>query len=154
MLIGTITDHQSRIASLLGAALWFAVLAGCATAPRPPTEFRGDERAACLEIFRRVDHAVGQAQVGDGMAARLSGFPYLRVNRFLASYAREEMDDAQFAEWMKRLMALATEAYGVELGNLRANEAHQLAQHVGEVNARYIGLHTAISECAERLAAL
>jgi hypothetical protein len=154
MIMGSITTHRSRVAFSIGAALLCAVVAGCATAPQAPAESRVDERAACLEIFRRVDHAVLQAQVSDGMAARVSGFPYLRVNRFLASYARDEMDDAQFRQWMKRLMALGTEAYSVELGNLRADEAHQLAQDLGGINARYTGLDTVITECAERLAAL
>ena len=59
------------------------LLAGCATAPRATIHAGPEEE--CREAFRRVDRAVAAAGVQDGMAARVAGFPYLRVNRFLAS---------------------------------------------------------------------
>ena len=88
------------------------------------------------------------------MAARAAGFPYLRVNRFLASYARENMNDARFAEWMNRMIALGTEAYAVELGNLPADKAEELAHALWNIDARYAWLRPAITECTARLAAL
>jgi hypothetical protein len=100
------------------ALVTLSLLAGCATTPPqpPPT----DLSAICHEVFRRVDRAVAEAGVADGMAARMAGFPYLRVNRFLASYAEEELDDARFGEWVNRMRALGTEAWAVEIANLPA----------------------------------
>ena len=113
-----------------------------------------DERAECIEVFRRVDAAVVRAGVADGMAARVAGFPYLRVNRFLASYAGEEMTAAQFAGWMGRLVALGTDGHAVELGNLAAEDAERLAHDLWEIAERYAWVRQAVAGCAERLAGL
>ena len=134
------------------ALLVCALLGGCVVAPRQHAI--GDERAACLEVFRRVDDAIAQGQVGDGMAARVAGFPYLRANRFLASYARDSLNHAQFADWMSRMIALGTEAYAVEIGNLPADAAEALAHELWKIDARYAWPRPAIAECTERLAAL
>lgn len=131
-----------------------ALLAGCAAAPEQRPAPPLDERAECVEVFRRVDDAVSRAGVADGMTARVAGFPYLRVNRFLASYAREEMSDARFAEWLKRMVALGTEGYTVELGNLSVDEAERLAHALWNVDARHAWTRPAVVECAARLAAL
>ena len=138
----------------LGALLWCAtLLAGCATAPAPRADFK-EEGAACTEVFRRVDQAVARAGVADGMAARVTGFPYLRVNRFLASYAREEMTDARFAEWKDRMIALGSQAYAAELANLPAGSAEELAHELWRIDARHAWPRPAITECTARLAAL
>src|SRR6185295_1884601 len=96
------------------------------------------ERAECLEVLRRVDDAVARAGVADGMAARVAGFPYLRVSRFLASYAGEDLDDARFRDWMGRMVALGREAYAVEVGNLDVAQAETLAHALWDIDARYI----------------
>jgi hypothetical protein len=134
-------------------ALLYAALAGCAVAPaQRPAQL--DERGECVEVFRRVDEAVRRAGVADGLAARVAGFPYLRVDRFLASYAREEMNDAQFAHWMGRMVALGREGYAVELGNLSIEHAERLAHALWSLDARYAWLRPAVAECTDRLAAL
>ena len=79
--------HQSPISRLASSVtLLLALLAGCAVAPRQPAA-TGPE-AQCYEVFLRVDRAVAEAGVQDGMAARVAGFPYLRASRFLASYTQ------------------------------------------------------------------
>lgn len=113
-----------------------------------------------MEFFRRLDEAVVHAGVSDGMAARVAGFPQLRVNRFLASFAQQQMNDAQFADWMNRLFELGEEGYAAELANLPVAEAAQLErelrgfprelQNAGE-GAKVCGgrLNTAIFASAE-----
>ncbi|MGF1612746.1 MAG: hypothetical protein ACFCVA_02210 [Gammaproteobacteria bacterium] len=92
-----------------GAALPLVLmLAGCGTAPpRPPVE---PEVSACLEFLQASDEVVRQAGVGDAQAARVPGFPYLRVNRFLASFAEDDLQDARLEAWMTRLRALDLDA--------------------------------------------
>jgi hypothetical protein len=126
-------------------------LAGCATAPSQPPA--ADPIAICHEVFRRVDGTVAEAGVADGMAARVAGFPYLRVNRFLASYAEEELDDARFAEWMNRMMALGTEAWSIELANLPAERAEVLGHELWKLSTRVAWAGPALVECAGRVAA-
>ena len=99
--------------SHFGAALFCVALAGCAVAPSQ--QYAAGEEVRCHDVFQRVDRAVEEAGVGDGMAARVAGFPYLRASRFLASYARDDLSDAQFDQWVGRMMTLGREAHRVEL---------------------------------------
>ena len=147
---------------LLAPLALSALLGGCALAPpqRPAIIANeaanevADERAECLEVFRRVDAAVARARVADGMAARVADFPYLRVSRFLASYAQEEQSEARFAQWMSRMVALGTDGHTVELGNLTVEQAEALAHELWNIHARYAWARPAVTECAGRLAAL
>lgn len=104
-------------------------------------------------MFRQVDLAVAEAGVGDGMAARVAGFPYLRVTRFLASYAGDEMADAQFAEWMNRMIALGGQAHAIELVNLGGERMEALGHALWRIAPRYAWAGPALAECTERLAA-
>ena len=80
---------------------------------------------------------MAEAGVQDGMAARVAGFPYLRVSRFLASYADEEMSDAQFAEWMNRMIALGRQAHAIEIANLPVDQAEALGHALWEICLLY-----------------
>jgi len=136
----------------LGAALLTsAMLVGCAVAP--PQFVPAGPNAKCHELFRRVDSAVETAGVTDGMAARVEGFPYLRASRFLASYAREEMSEAQFADWMRRLRTLGRQAHAIEIANLTAEEAEALGNDLGEISRGRASIASALAECTARLAA-
>jgi hypothetical protein len=127
------------------------LLAGCASSPPQPSS--ADPIAVCHEVFRRVDRAVAEAGVADGMAARVTGFPYLRVNRFLASYAEEELDDARFAEWMNRMVALGTHAWAIEIANLPVEPAEVLGHELWKLSVKVAWAGPALVECAGRVAA-
>jgi hypothetical protein len=135
----------------LSALLLLSLFAGCASAPRQ-NDIAGPE-AECLEVFRRVDQAVASAGVGDGMAARVEGFPYLRVDRFLASYAGENLSDAQFAEWMNRMVALGSQARSLEIANLPAREAEALGHALWDIAREKAWVAPALAKCTARLAA-
>ena len=93
---------------LSGLAL---LLAACATAPRP-----SPVADACAGRFAEVDARVERAGVRDADGARIAGFPWLRVNRLLASLAPDAgRDDATRAAWLDRLAALDADARAVEL---------------------------------------
>jgi hypothetical protein len=127
------------------------LLAGCASSPPQPSS--ADPIAVCHEVFRRVDRAVAEAGVADGMAARVTGFPYLRVNRFLASYAEEELDDARFAEWMNRMVALGTHAWAIEIANLPVEPAEVLGHELWKLSVKVAWAGPALVECTGRVAA-
>jgi hypothetical protein len=75
----------------------------------------------CARFFDGLDEAVRRATVGDAEAARISGFPYLRVNRFLAfGLAPDPRADA-FSAWVDRLQRLDREARAKEIANLPAD---------------------------------
>ena len=99
-------------------------LTGCAgptwqvrpAADRPETGAVG----RCAAFFRDLDATVAEAGVGDAQAARVPGFPYLRVDRFLASFRDEVATPERFRAWVDRLLALDRRARRIELANLPA----------------------------------
>ena len=100
---------------LLGAAL--SLLGGCAslsTAQRPEVP-NGEQ---CLALYAKVDQRIEAAGVADAQYARIEGFPYLRSDRFSASFAREIHDMDTFWEWVGYLRANEDEARDIELRNL------------------------------------
>jgi hypothetical protein len=126
-----------------------AALTACAVAPGRPASA---PEAQCLDAFQRVDEAIAETGVQDGMAARVAGFPYLRASRFLASYARDDLAAAQFDQWVGRMMALAREAHRVELANLPAARREGLAEELREIGVRNASPEAALEECATLLA--
>ena len=133
--------------AMLACAL---LLGGCASAPE---RVAAGPDAQCVEAYQRVDEAVSQAGVQDGMAARVAGCPYLRVNRFLASYSDDELDDGRFAEWMDRMIALGTQAHAIELANLPKERAEVLGHALWSIDRRLAWPGPALAECSARLAA-
>jgi hypothetical protein len=88
------------------------LLAGC-TAIEPP---RAEN---CTQWFASLDETVDRAGTRDAGSHRIPGFPYLRSDRFLASFRDEVRDDpAAFAVWVDRLQQLDATARSHELRNL------------------------------------
>jgi len=91
------------------------LIGGCATLQRPTEK---SEVAECRALFARVDKAVDRAGVRDYGPVRIPGFPYLRVDRLLASFRDEVEEPERFRVWTERLAALDAEARTFELRNL------------------------------------
>jgi hypothetical protein len=97
-----------------GSIPWLlAGIAACATLPPALPE-----AAECRANFLGLDERIDAAEVRDGGAHRIPGFPYLRSDRFLASFRNEVDDDRGFRAWAERLRQLDLEARTAELRNL------------------------------------
>ncbi|MDX1610368.1 MAG: hypothetical protein R3225_09635 [Halofilum sp. (in: g-proteobacteria)] len=137
------------------ACVLLPLLAACATtAPLPRVGEAVEPPALCRALFERLDAAVARAGVGDAGADRLDGFPWLRVDRPLASFRFETSTEARLAAWLQRLAALDAEGRSHELNNLPAGERARL---VAEWRAAAAGsalpadLAAAQADCRERL---
>ncbi len=104
---------------------FFLILQGCGTTPSRTGERTldahkdSDQVAGCLRFFSDLDRQVDHAGVGDAQQARIESFPYLRVNRFLASYRNEfRHDKGGFGAWVDHLLELDYQARIIELANL------------------------------------
>jgi len=92
------------------------LLAACAVTPlRPPAD---PDAARCLALYAALDGAVAEWGYSPSSPARIDGFPYLRVNRFLASYREQSLNPAQRADWLARLVELDQTARQIELASL------------------------------------
>lgn len=108
-------------AARLGAAVALVNLASCATTPPPPQQDTPQISVVrdCTGLFERYDASVAQANVGDAGGYRIQGFPYLRTNRFLASFRPEAGRDSEmFQAWLGRMQDLASQARHYELANI------------------------------------
>ena len=108
------------------ACLLIIAAVGCSTVTEKPSASVEDTAAQCEQLFRTLDTAVDRAGVRDGGTARIDGFPYLRANRFLASYRDEPMSRRQELWWIDRLKGLDTQARAIELANLPKQDRDQL----------------------------
>jgi hypothetical protein len=106
-----------------------------------PTELAQLSIASCKEHFNDLDTAVDAAGTRDGGEARMENFPYLRVNRFLASFGvdfqTEDADNAtRFAAWVAALHALDRTAREAEISNLSAAALTTLRLSKSDIRAR------------------
>ena len=107
------------------ASLAAALLAGCATLPPEIPQ-----AAECRANFLALDARVEAADVRDGGAARIESFPYLRVDRFLASFRDEAADGPAFTAWVERLRALDLASRRAELRNLGWSDPDEELAHL------------------------
>jgi len=105
-----------RVALRAGLALPLALASACATLAPPQTA----QTAQCRADFTQMDADVAAAGVDDGGAARVAGYPYLRADRLLASFADEVDDPARFDVWVEHLRQTDLDARRAELRNLDA----------------------------------
>jgi len=116
------TRNKASILKGLGAASLLALGAACTTieAPmKPEPVARSAGLGACADWFVQLDAAVDQAGVRDAGAYRIPGFPYLRADRFSASFADLAKGNAEaFQAWVARLRELDARSREYEIGNL------------------------------------
>jgi len=103
-------------------------LAGCGLTPKETIDTGGDPAGACRALVDAVDGAVDRADVADAGAARIQGFPWLRVTRPLASMRDAAADGgSRFEAWVDRLAAEAEQGRRHELTNLPQAKRERLA---------------------------
>ena len=116
------TRKHSSILQSLGAASLLILTAGCTTIEAPlksELESPSSTLRLCANWFEQLDAIVDRAGVRDAGAYRIPGFPYLRVDRFSASFRDQAKDNPQaFDAWITRLKELDIEAREYEIRNL------------------------------------
>ena len=109
-------------------AVLLALLAGCASISAPPrSAVRDPAIQACDQWFAALNEETRRAGVRDAGAWMIPAFPYLRADRYTASFgaaARRKPDAA--AQWVERMRALDQEARTVEIANLPAASLDKL----------------------------
>ena len=96
------------------AALTFVAALAASASARSASD---DLEARCERYLGALDAIVADAGTGDAEAARVPGFPYLRTDRFLASW-RNELPDEALRPWVDAMMRLDEQSRIIELSNL------------------------------------
>ena len=126
-------------------------LAGCAMVPVPTRSDHIGQNGplgSCADFFASLDKRTEEAGVIDPGDFRVKNYPYLRVNRFIASF-REEVDNkAAFAKWADRMQALDQDARKYEIANLPDSAVAEL----DSANNR-TGLFSKVATCGDLLKA-
>ena len=125
--------------------------AGCAMVPLPTRSVhtgQSGEIGSCADFFASLDKEIIKAGVLDPGAFRVKDYPYLRVNRFIASF-RGSVDEAvAFNEWVNRMQGLDQDARKFEISNLPDSTVASL----DSVNRR-TGLFRKVETCGNILKA-
>ena len=120
----TLPLRSLALVFLLGAT-------GCATIQPPQRDHldSSDVRLAeCARWFAALDEAVSRDGVTDIAARRVVGFPYLRIDRFLAAMKNTAQSDRQvYQAWIERMRALDADGRRVEIANLPATRIDDIA---------------------------
>ena len=131
--------HQPGVMALL----IMSILAGCtglenAFTERSLNEFRQRTKKAntCVKHFKAIDRIT--EDTADAKTFRIPGFPYLRINRFLASYAPKKLTGTSFTQWLQYLRRLDRQARSIEFANLP-----------DYIRARHKDLPIKIERCAD-----
>jgi hypothetical protein len=145
-------------AQALTISVGTALLAmGCTLVPVQPAfeevsnSIQRAQLQACSRLFARIDQAISRAAVKDTQAVRIAGFPYLRLNRFLASFRDEVTTDAAFDAWLDRLQRLGEQGYDAELRNLPQAQTIELKHSLPSDIAEHRDLSTILRDCGTRL---
>ena len=141
------TGTRRTLAALIAAGS--TLLAACAGPPFRAVP-RIDSHARCEALFTRVDDVVAREGVGDASAARIRGFPHLRVDRLLASFRTEASGDAAVRFWAGRLARLDAAARDAEIANLPPPARDALTAAIPQAHA---GLAAALAQCHDELLA-
>jgi len=100
-----------------------ALLAQGCTPSRIPVEALAPDQAACLTWYQKLDTLLAEHERFDPSAAKITGFPYLRADRFLASFRTQNLTDAAYVEWLERMRQLDASLRLSEAANLPPDAA-------------------------------
>ncbi len=105
--------------------------AGCASVQPPQRDHLDSadtQLAQCAHWFKALDSAVARNDVTDIAARRMAGFPYLRIDRFLAAMKEDAKIDARTRQaWIEEMRARDSDGRRVEIANLADAQIDALA---------------------------
>ena len=101
--------------------LWTLLHAGCAMWPEPTRSAHvggTGPLASCADFFASLDGHAATTDAVDSAYSRVKHHPYLRADRFIASFRDNVEEDHEFAAWVDHMQGLDQSARQFELANL------------------------------------
>ena len=125
-------------------------LQGCATTGVNQRVAEFQRPVEYVRFFEVLDHIVDEADARNAASFAVSGFPYLRTNRFLTGLKQDLETDARKEQWIRWLQKLDIEARKKEIRNLSSGAIGELARELGEEPDRQI-LQDRVAEYSEKM---
>ncbi|MEQ8290068.1 MAG: hypothetical protein RIB78_10125 [Gammaproteobacteria bacterium] len=128
------------------------LLSGCATVQpdqASSSETTTSHYIGCRNLVQSLEQTIQSNAVIDHASHRITDFPYLRSNRFLASFHDEINSELMFTSWVEQLRQLALEGWHYEVMNLDKASQQQLSQAVQSLS--FDNLSTALDDCSRNL---
>ena len=144
-MIAVAVPSPARLAAV-GLALLLSACAAPDGASRADAGAR-DASLECADFLGELDRVIDVAGVRDAGEHRIAGFPFLRVDRFTASFRDELGDEARSRAWIARMRTLDERARRFEIANL-PEDAFPIMQRHGREDA-----FAHARACGDRLAA-
>ena len=124
------------------------LLVGCASM-QPTITVKGNIAAEhCLVFYADLDQVVAKHGVTPSRPERITGFPYLRMTRFLASYSQQDLNDTALQHWLTHLAAADLQARSIELTSLESPVKSELSTIYG------VDLTAMLENCVQTLVAV
>jgi hypothetical protein len=93
-------------------------LSGCASFEAKPTFLTFEKPDQCRELLNRLGEVVKEAGVRDASSVSITGFPYLRADRFLAALKRNLKNESERDEWIRLMQQRDLLSKKKEISNL------------------------------------
>lgn len=119
-----------------------------------PKKYQTSESRSCAELFLNIDKVISTIGVIDSEAARITAYPYLRVNRFLSDFRNNQIDNDSFNAWLDRMQNLAMEGWHIELSNLPASDREKLSLQANDISVSNMSLNETLNYCGDVLRAI
>ena len=124
------------------------LILGCSTLleHRIPSLLQRPEE--CQEFLNHLDEKVKEAGVRDASSYPVSGFPYLRTNRFLSSLKKNLKDHQEREQWVRWMQQLDLESRKKEIRNLPDELILSLAsKKVSQMDREALFAHVEYCSC-------
>ncbi len=82
-------------------------------------------------FYEALDREIINSKVDNGALASISGFPYLKIDRYHQALAERPFSDLQKEEWLEKLQSLAVTSKLTEINNLSENAILRLSKKNG-----------------------
>ena len=116
---------------------------GCASYNTYQQVANYERPAEYVRFFELLDHAMKEAGVRNVSDFAITGFPYLRSNRFLAGLNTDLDNDARRNQWVRWMQQLDLAARRKEIQNLPAQDLKDLTHRLNEPADRKILINRA-----------
>lgn len=147
MTVSLSTTYQLSSAWPLIVLSLIILLCGCAYDNVLFTTQLDPQSSICLNFYQELDQTVFANDAEDSGEMRVQGYPFLRVDRFLASFRGDDLTNEAYAQWLELLRQTDEHARLLEFANL----PNTVKQHLSAQIPSGFSFNRYLQECGRSL---